>query len=59
MCLKLRAKLCVCGFLSVLGTFSHKVVQTWFIWHETWLTTLIGINYCVEIVRIEKNSFML
>ena len=39
-------------FLSVFGTFSHKVVQTWFVWHKTWHTKLFAINYCVEIVRI-------
>ena len=58
-CLKLRATLCICDFLSVLGTFSHKLDQTWFVWPETWHTTLIGTYYRVEIDRIQKNSLML
>ena len=36
------------GFFSVYGTFSDKVVRTWFVWHETWNTSLFGICYCVE-----------
>ena len=36
ICLKLRAKLRCYGFLKVFDTFSHKVVQPWFIWNETW-----------------------
>ena len=43
-------------FLSAFGTFSHKLVQTWFVWPETWHTTLFGIYYCVEIIRIQNNS---
>ena len=35
------------------------MVQAWFVSHETWRTTLFGINYCVEMVRIENNSHML
>ena len=35
MCYKLRAKLWFYGFLSFLGTFALKVVQTWFVLHET------------------------
>ena len=41
------------GFLSVFGTFSHKVAKTWFVLHETWHTTLFGIYYFVEVVKIE------
>ena len=37
----------------------HKVAQTWFVLHETWHTTLFGIYYSVEVVRIENNSDML
>ena len=55
ICLKLRPKLCVWRFLCVFKTFSHKVVQTWFVWKETWHTTLFGICYCIEIVRIQNN----
>ena len=46
-------------FFSVFGTFSLKVLQTWYVWHETWHTTLFGIYYCVEMVRVEKNTHML
>ena len=47
------------GFLSVFLTFAHKVAQTWFVLHETWHTTLFGIYYCVEVVRILNHSHML
>ena len=40
------------AFLSLFGTYSLKVVHTYFVWHETWHTTLIGISYCIEMVRI-------
>ena len=40
------------------GTFPQKVAQTWFVSHETRHTILFGINYCVEIVGIEKISHM-
>ena len=52
ICLKLRAKLRFLRFLRFFGAYSHKVVKTWFVWHETWHTTLFDIYYCVEIVRI-------
>ena len=58
-CLKLRAKFLFKVFLTFFVTFSQKVVQTWFVWHDTWFTTLFGISYCVEMVRIENNSYML
>ena len=45
-------------FLSVFGTFTHKVAQTWFVFLETWLTTIFGIYYCVEFVRMENYSHM-
>ena len=48
ICLILRAKLLFKGFLITFSTFSHKVFQTWFIWHKTWHTTLFGIYYCIE-----------
>ena len=41
------------------GTFAHKVAQIWFVLHETGHTTLCGIYYCVEVVRIENNCRML
>ena len=47
------------GFLCFLGTFAHKVAQTSFVLHETWHTTLFGIYYCVEVVRIENHCHML
>ena len=30
------------------------MVQTWFVCHKTWYTTLFFINYCFEIDRIKK-----
>ena len=47
------------GFLSYFSTFAHKVAQTWFILHETWHTTLFGISYCAEVVRIVNYSHIL
>ena len=58
ICLKLRAKFPFKVFFSVFGTFLHKVFQTWFVWHETWDTLLFDIYYCVEIVKIKKDSQM-
>ena len=58
ICLKLRAKLCFKGFLRFLDTFSLKEVQTLFVRDDTSNTTLFGIYYIVEIVRI-YNSHML
>ena len=46
-------------FFYFFGTFSHKVVQTCFVSHETWRTTLFGINYFVQMVQIENYSHML
>ena len=48
--LEITSKLSFRGFVSVFGSFSHKVVQTLFVSHETWHTTLFGIFYCVEMV---------
>ena len=59
ICKKLRVKLRFYAFLSVFATFAHKVAQTWFVFHETWHTTLFGIYHCVEAVRIENHSHML
>ena len=42
-------------FLKIFDTYSVKIVQTLFVWHETWHTTLISIYYCFEMVRIENN----
>ena len=50
---------CYVVFLWVFkffGTFAHKVVQTWFVLHQTWHTTLFGIYYCVDLVRIQNSS---
>ena len=46
-------------FLSVLGTFEHKVAQTLLGMHKTWNTTLFGKYYWVVVVRIENHSHML
>ena len=56
---KLRAKLRFYGFFWFFGTLMHKVAQTWLVLHETWKSTLFGIYYCVEVVRIENNSHIL
>ena len=45
--------------LSFFGTFAIKVAKTWFDFHETRHTTLFGIYYYVEVVRIENHSYML
>ena len=47
------------GFLSVSDSFKHKVVQIWFVLHETLYITQVGIYYCVEMVRIDNNSHMI
>ena len=44
---------------SVFGDFTHKVAQSWFVFHATQHTTLFGIYYCVEVVRIENHSHVL
>ena len=56
--MKLRAKFYFLAFICFLGTYSLKVVQNWFVWHEIWHTTLFGIYYCIEMVIIENNSHM-
>ena len=43
ICLKLRDNLRFCVFLNVFDTFTHKMVQTWFVRHETWHKTVFGI----------------
>ena len=58
MYLKLRAKLPFNVFNFYFGTFPQKVAQTWFVSQDTRHTILFGINYCVEIVGIEKSSHM-
>ena len=59
ICLKISAKLRFYGFQSFFSTFSHYVVQTWFVWQENWHTTLFYIHNCVEIVRIENYCHIL
>ena len=45
---------------KIFDTFSHKVVQTWFVCYATLHIKLFGsIYYCSEMVRIENNSHML
>ena len=41
-------------FFSFNGIIAHKVAKTWFVLHETWNTTLFGIRYCVEEIKILK-----
>ena len=57
--LEIFAKLSFYVVLSVFGTLSYKVVQTWFVWHETWHTTLYSLYYCVEMVGLKNISVML
>ena len=46
-------------FKAFFGTYSLKVVKTWFARQENWNTTLFGIYCCFAIVKIEKkNSHM-
>ena len=52
----LVGKLRFSGFFSYFGTFANKVAQTWFVLHKTLHTTLFGIYYCVEVVRIVNHS---
>ena len=59
ICLILRAKLSLWGFFNVFGTFSHKVVQTWFFCHKTCHTTVFCIYYCFEMIRVKNNIHML
>ena len=59
ICSKLHAKLQFYRFLSFFGTCAHKVTQTWFVLHETWHTTLFGIYYSLEVVKIENHSYIL
>ena len=50
---------CLVTILNIFDTFSHNVVQTWFVWHENRHNTLFRIFYSVKKVRIENNSHML
>ena len=59
ICYNLHVKLRFNAFLNLFGTFAHNVAQKWFVLHETWHTTLFGIYYSVEVVRIENHSHML
>ena len=56
---KLRVKFRFFGFLIFLGTFANKVAQTWCVLQESRHTTLFGIQYYVEVVRIENHTHML
>ena len=65
ICLKSRAKLHFYGFSMIFGTFSHELVQTWFVCTKLGAQyylkyiILFDIYYCVEMVIIENNSHML
>ena len=50
--LEITCEVAFLGFKSFFSTFSHKVVQTWFVLNETSHTTLFDIYYCVEMARI-------
>ena len=47
ICLKLRGKLEV-FFFSIFSTFSNQVQKTWFVWQETWHTTIFGICFLLK-----------
>ena len=55
----LLGKLQFYGFLSYLGTFAHKIVQTWLVLHVIWHRTLLGMYYCAEMVSILNHSHIL
>ena len=59
ICLKLRAKLRFEGSFTVFSNFSRKMVQTWFVCHETWHTSLFGLFYCFEMVSYQKEKYLL
>ena len=40
-------------------TCSFKAVETLFVWHETWPTTVFATYYFVEMHKIENNGHML
>ena len=54
--LEITCYVAILWVFKFFGTFAHKVVQTWFVLHETWHTTLFGKYYCVELVRIKNSS---
>ena len=58
ICKKSRVKMRFYAFLRFPGIFVYKAAETWFVLHATWHTTLLGIYYCVEVVRIENHSHM-
>ena len=57
--LEITYKVAFFEFLSFFFTFAHKVVQTWFVLHETRQRILFGIYYSVIMVTIENYSHML
>ena len=57
--LEITCKVAILSGLMLFSTLKHNVAQTWFVLHETWHTTLLGIYYCVEVVKIENHSHML
>ena len=56
--LEITCLFAIYSFLSVFGTFAQIIAQTWDVLHETWHTTLFGMYYCVEVVRIENHCHM-
>ena len=42
--------------LNFFRIFANKVGQTWCVLLEIWHTSLVGIYYCVEVIKIENNS---
>ena len=57
--LQSRAKFHFYGSESIFGIFLRKLVQTWFVLHETWRTILFDIYHCFEMGIIEKNRIII
>ena len=57
--LEISCKVAFLLFLKCFCPFSHKLVQTWCVWLDTWHTTLFDVYYCVEMDRIKNNIYML
>ena len=56
--LEITSYVAILRFFKLYGGYSVQVVQTWFVWPETWHTTLFGIDNRIEMVKIENNSHM-
>ena len=57
--LEITCRVANLGFLKFLGTYVHKEAQTRFVLHETWHKTLLGIDYCVQVVKIIIHTHIL